>query len=189
MADRLSNLFKIYKIYKELSKSDETFDSFVFWGEMLLNDFEDIDKYKVDARQLFTNITELKEIDQLFNVFSEKQLEAIRQFWKNFVPVTEGKTTEEFISIWKILYLVYEQFHAELKAEGTATEGMICRDVVERLDNRSEIEAWNDKQFIFIGFNALNPCEKSLMSALSQTLFYLWQNYLSLNSGCTLHFP
>ena len=168
LADRLSNLFKIYKIYKELSKSDETFDSFVFWGEMLLNDFEDIDKYKVDARQLFTNITELKEIDQLFNVFSEKQLEAIRQFWKNFVPVTEGKTTEEFISIWKILYLVYEQFHAELKAEGTATEGMICRDVVERLDNRSEIEAWNDKQFIFIGFNALNPCEKSLMSALQK---------------------
>lgn len=168
LADRLSNLFKIYKIYKELSKSDETFDSFVFWGEMLLNDFEDIDKYKVDARQLFTNITELKEIDQLFNVFSEKQLEAIRQFWKNFVPVTEGKTTEEFISIWKILYLVYEQFHAELKAEGTATEGMICRDVVERLDNRSEMEAWNDKQFIFIGFNALNPCEKSLMSALQK---------------------
>jgi Fe-S-cluster formation regulator IscX/YfhJ len=168
LADRLSNLFKIYKIYKELSKSDETFDSFVFWGEMLLNDFEDIDKYKVDARQLFTNITELKEIDQLFNVFSEKQLEAIRQFWKNFVPVIEGKTSEEFISIWKILYSVYEQFHAELKAEGTATEGMICRDVVERLNNRSEIEAWNDKQFVFIGFNALNPCEKSLMSALQK---------------------
>lgn len=168
LADRLSNLFKIYKIYKELSKSDESFDSFVFWGEMLLNDFEDIDKYKVDARQLFTNITELKEIDQLFNVFSEKQLEAIRQFWKNFVPVVEGKTSEEFISIWKILYPVYEQFHAELKAEGTATEGMICRDVVERLNNRSEIEAWNDKQFVFIGFNALNPCEKSLMSALQK---------------------
>ena len=168
LADRLSNLFKIYKIYKELSKSDETFDSFVFWGEMLLNDFEDIDKYKVDARQLFTNITELKEIDQLFKVFSEKQLEAIRQFWKNFVPVIEGKTSEEFISIWKILYAVYEQFHAELKAEGTATEGMICRDVVERLNNRSEIEAWNDKQFVFIGFNALNPCEKSLMSALQK---------------------
>ena len=83
---------------------------------MLLNDFEDIDKYKVDARQLFTNITELKEIDQLFNVFSEKQLEAIRQFWKNFVPVVEGKTSEEFISIWKILYSVYERLLIRIKA-------------------------------------------------------------------------
>ncbi len=167
-ADRLSNLFRIYSIYKALSKSDESFDSFVFWGEMLLNDFEDVDKYRVDARQLFTNITELKDIDQLFNVFSEKQIAAIRQFWKNFVPVVEGKTSEEFISMWKILYPVYEQFHAELKAEGIATEGMMSRDVTDRLRHHSEIEGWKDKQFVFIGFNALNPCEKSLMEELQK---------------------
>ena len=167
-ADRLSNLFRIYKIYKELSKNVESFDSFVFWGEMLLADFEEVDKYMINARQLFTNITELKKIDQLFNIFTAEQLEAIHQFWKNFIPVVEGKTSEEFVTTWKILYDVYERFRTEMKAEGLATEGMICREVVELLVNHSEIKEWDNKNFVFIGFNALNPCEKRLMIELKK---------------------
>ncbi|MDD4970938.1 MAG: PD-(D/E)XK nuclease family protein [Paludibacter sp.] len=174
-SDRLSNLFRLYRIYKEQSGSDETFDSFVFWGEMLLSDFEDVDKYRVDAKQLFTNITELKQIDQLFNVFSEKQVEAIRQFWSNFVPVTEGKTSEDFVATWKILLPIYEQFRTELIAENIATEGMICRDVADRLRAKELIPEFENKQFVFIGFNALNPCERTLFAELqkrNQTDFY-----------------
>ncbi len=166
--DRLSSLFRLYSIYKEMSGSDETFDSFVFWGEMLLSDFDDVDKYRVDAKQLFTNITELKQIDQLFNVFTEKQIEAIRQFWSNFVPVTEGKTQEDFVATWKILLPVYEQFRAELLAENTATEGMICRDVADRLRTKEEIPEYAGKQFVFVGFNALNPSEHTLMAELQK---------------------
>ncbi len=174
-ADRLSSLFLLYRIYKQQSGSDESFDSFVFWGEMLLSDFNDVDKYRVDAKQLFTNITELKQIDQLFNVFTEKQVEAIRQFWSNFVPVTEGKTQEDFLATWKILLPVYEQFRAELLSENTATEGMICRDIADRLRAKEDIPEFEGKQFVFVGFNALNPCERTLMAELqkrSQADFY-----------------
>lgn len=167
-SDRLNNLFKIYKIYRSLNKKAESFDTFVFWGEMLLADFDEVDKYRVDARQLFTNITELKEIDSLFNIFSAEQVDAIQQFWKNFIPLTEGKTSEEFLNTWKILYDVYEQFHTDLKSEGLATDGMICREVVNRLIKNEEIEAWKDKEFVFIGFNALNPSEKRLMFELKK---------------------
>ena len=167
-ADRLSNLFRLYRIYIEQSGSDESFDSFVFWGEMLLSDFDDVDKYRVNAKQLFTNITELKQIDQLFNVFTEKQVEAIRQFWSNFVPVTEGKSQEDFVATWKILLPVYEIFRAELIAENTATEGMICRDVADRLHAKEEIHEFINKQFVFVGFNALNPCERTLMAELQK---------------------
>ena len=167
-SDRLSNLFRLYSIYIKQSGSDETFDSFVFWGEMLLSDFDDVDKYRVNAKQLFTNITELKQIDQLFNVFSEKQVEAIRQFWNNFVPVREGKSQEDFISTWKILFTVYEQFRAGLIAENTATEGMICRDVADRLHAKEDIPEFAGKQFVFVGFNALNPCERTLMAELQK---------------------
>ena len=167
-ADRLSNLFRLYRIYKNQSQSDESFDSFVFWGEMLLSDFEDMDKYRVDAKQLFTNITELKQIDQLFNVFSDKQIEAIRQFWSNFVPVTEGKTSEDFVATWKILLPVYQQFCTELIAENTATEGMICRNVADRLLTKELIPEFENKQFVFIGFNALNPCERTLFAELQK---------------------
>jgi Fe-S-cluster formation regulator IscX/YfhJ len=168
VSDRLSNLFRLYRIYIQQSGSEESFDSFVYWGEMLLSDFDDVDKYRVDARQLFTNITELKEIDRIFNVFTEKQIEAIRQFWSNFIPVTEGKSQEDFVATWKILLPVYEQFRAELLAENTATEGMICRDVADKLESKLEIEEFNGKQFVFVGFNALNPCEKTLMVELQK---------------------
>ena len=167
-ADRLSNLFKLYRIFKVQSGSDETFDSFVFWGEMLLSDFEDVDKYRVDAKQLFTNITELKQIDELFNVFSDKQVEAIRQFWNNFIPVTEGKSQEDFVSTWKILLPIYNQFQAELLTENTATEGMICRSVVDYLEANQDIPEFTGKQFVFVGFNALNPSEKKLMKELQK---------------------
>jgi len=167
-ADRLSMLFRLYRIYKAQSGSDESFDSFAFWGEMLLSDFEDVDKYRVDAKQLFTNITELKQIDQLFNVFSDRQVEAIRQFWNNFVPVVEGKSQEDFIATWKILLPIYEQFRAELIADNTATEGMICRNVADRLKAKELIAEFENKQFVFIGFNALNPCERTLFAELQR---------------------
>ncbi len=167
-ADKLSCLFRIYDIFRKLSGSDESFDSFAYWGEMLLSDFNDVDKYLVDARQLFTNITELKQIDQLFNIFTEKQIEAIREFWSNFVPVTEGKTQEDFIATWKILLPVYNQFREELTAQNTATEGMICRDVATRLKAGESIEEYEKRKFVFVGFNALNPCERTLMLQLQK---------------------
>ena len=64
--DRISLLVMLYKRYIELRQSDETFDNFVFWGDMLLGDFDDVDKYMVDARQLYTNIHDLKEIDEFY---------------------------------------------------------------------------------------------------------------------------
>jgi len=166
LSDKLSNLFLIYRIYKKLSNTDESFDSFVFWGEMLLNDFDEVDKYLVDARQLFQNVTELNEIELLFNVLNDRQIEAIRQFWKNFIPVSEEKTKEQFIATWKVLYEVYSEFVAQLKTQGLGTEGMICREVAEKLKSKQSIPLWENKQFVFVGFNALNPCEKALMLAL-----------------------
>ncbi len=168
LVDKLSLLFRLYRIYIEHSKRDETFDSFVFWGEMLLSDFEDVDKYCVDTKQLFTNVTELKQIDELFNVFSDKQVEAIKQFWGSFVPVTEGKTQQEFIETWKILLPIYLQLREELMAENTATEGMICRDVADRLRKNETISEFENVKFVFIGFNALNPCERTLFAELQK---------------------
>lgn len=167
-ADKLNNLFLIYRIYKKISGTDESFDSFVFWGEMLLNDFDEVDKYLVNASQIFRNITELKELEQLFNVLTDKQLEVIQQFWKNFLPVSEEKTKEEFITTWKVLAEVYSEFVTQLKSQGLGTEGMICREVIENLKNGNEIQTWESKQFVFVGFNALNPCEKALMYELQQ---------------------
>ncbi len=167
VADRLLQLFYLYEIYIENSKSEETFDTFIFWGEMLLTDFNDIDKYLVDARQLFSNLKDLKEIEGRFESFSENQIRAIQDFWASFSPTVVGVSSQKFEATWKILYPIYDQFRHKLLCEGLATEGRICRAVVEEFSTSND-SRWDEKQFVFVGFNALNPCEKKLFVELKK---------------------
>ncbi|MGC3976892.1 MAG: PD-(D/E)XK nuclease family protein [Paludibacteraceae bacterium] len=174
-ADKTELLFRLYVIFRQISKREETFDVFAGWGEMLINDFDEVDRYLVDVEQLFTNVTELKEIDRLFNVFSEEQVKALQQFWEHFLPVTEKKTQEDFIAVWRVLYPIYKQLRADLTQANLGTDAMICRNVVTRLENYEEITFFLHKQFVFVGFNALNPCEKKLFEQLlkrNQADFY-----------------
>lgn len=168
LADKTELLFRLYAIFRKISKREETFDTFAGWGEMLLNDFDDVDKYLVDAKQIFTNVTELKEIDRLFNPFSEKQIQALQQFWEHFLPVTEGKTQEDFIAVWRVLLPIYLQFREELFAENLGTEAMIFRHTAERLIRRETITFFENRKFVFVGFNALNPCEQVLFKELQK---------------------
>ena len=55
---------ELFKLYRELAKKEETIDNFYFWGEMLLNDFDDVDKYLVNPEALFTNLEDLHDIDK-----------------------------------------------------------------------------------------------------------------------------
>lgn len=75
-ADKINMLFMLYDIYIRHSGSTETFDEFLYWGEMLLNDFDDVDKYMADARMLFTNVTDLREIENDFSFLDEDQIAA-----------------------------------------------------------------------------------------------------------------
>ncbi len=79
-------LFELYKVYRKLKKSPESFDDFYFWGDMLLDDFDDVDKYLVNAQLLFRNVLDIKNIDQQFGGLTEAQIEIIRKFWINFDP-------------------------------------------------------------------------------------------------------
>ena len=165
-ADRTAELFRLYRIYKEISQTDESFDAFVFWGEMLLSDFNDVDKYEVDAPNLFRNVTGLKEIDWSKEYLSDEQRNAIEQFWNHFLPDIKSATKKEFIAIWKVLLPLYEQFKAALLAENTATEGMIFREVTDLLKRNETPEYFEGKKFVFVGFNALTKSEENLFIQL-----------------------
>ncbi len=181
--DRIGMLFKLYNIYRNVSNSNETFDTFAYWGEMLLADFNEVDRYMVDARQLFTNVTELRETGDMFDYMTQNQINAIKQFWKDFKSDFEGDSqnsnqksnVKEFIEIWKVLYDIYMKFTTSLLAENLGTDGMITREVADRCRRNEDIVEWEGKQFVFVGFNALNPCEKQLMKYLklrNQADFY-----------------
>lgn len=165
LADRVSMLFTLYGIYAHLGKTDESFDEFLYWGEMLLNDFNDVDKYLVDAKSLFRNVTDLKAIEQDFAFLSEEQIQAIRSFWSSFHPKGDTPNQKSFLSVWEILYEVYMEFRQTLAARGEAYEGMLFREVVERLEGEEKIDIPYE-QIIFVGLNALSVAEERFLSIL-----------------------
>jgi hypothetical protein len=156
-------LFELYKVYSRLKKPAESFDEFYYWGDMLLNDFDDVDKYLVNASLLFRNVLDIKNIDSQFGGLTEYQIEIIKRFWTNF---NHDKPTEQktgFISIWSILSDLYKEFRNSLRMNNIAYEGMVFREFTEIEENVCKSDdRWDIVHFI--GFNALNECEKTLMS-------------------------
>jgi hypothetical protein len=165
-ADNIKLLFELYRIYKQVKKSEESFDDFYFWGEMMLNDFDDIDKYLVNPEDLFKNLKSLKAIQDQFNYLSEEQVEAIRQFWSSFDPEKNSIHQEDFISIWNVLLEIYQQLNKKLSELGIAYEGMIYRTVANKIKGNEAIEL-PYSHFVFAGFNALNNCEKKFFDYLN----------------------
>ena len=163
--DKIELLVMLYDLFITISKSDESFDDFVYWGEMLLSDFDDVDKYMVDAKQLFTNVTDLKSIDDHATYLTENQIAAIRQFWSNFMPYENSDTKKEFIETWQVLSPLYTQFRKILHDKGMGYQGMIYRDVAERAKNK-EIFNIPQGEIVFVGLHALSTSEIKLLQHL-----------------------
>jgi hypothetical protein len=168
MAENEILLFELYNAYKKLTGSGETFDDFYFWGDMLLNDFDDADKYLADISKLFRNVNDLKKIDEEFGEFTPEQAAIIKRFWVNFNPEKQTDEKRKFISIWSILHKLYQEFRKVLCENSLAYEGMIFREVTENKSWRTTSgNGWNTVHFI--GFNALNECEKAIMLDLKKS--------------------
>lgn len=164
-ADRMKMLFRLYELYKTRSGSDESFDDFLYWGEMLLNDFDDVDKYRVDARMLFANVTDLREMEQDFSYLTPEQVAAIRTFWSSFSPEGRSENQKQFLALWQILYDLYVDLRRVLADENCGYEGMIFREVVERLERNEGTDLPYEK-VVFVGLNALSVTEECLLSQL-----------------------
>ena len=158
-------VFKLFEVYKRHVKTEETFDEFFYWGEMLLNDFDDIDKYNISAKDLFSNIESIKEIDQQFAYLDKEQIDVIRQFWGSFIAEKLSNEQDSFYEIWKKLYPVYVEFTEQLKLEKVGYEGLAYRLVIDSIQEGNSQLFIKDK-YLFLGFNALNQCEHILFKEL-----------------------
>ena len=165
MAENEILLFELYKVYREVRKSKESFDDFYFWGDMLLNDFDDVDKNLAAASRIFRNVKDLKEIDQAFGGLTDEQAEVVKRFWTNFNPEKMSDQKKEFRNIWSVLDDIYRKFRKSLYDKNLAYEGMIFRDVIEGT-GKKRLNDLKWELIHFAGFNALNECEKQLMSEL-----------------------
>jgi hypothetical protein len=158
--DHLSLIFRLYQVYQTVMGTQEPFDRFYFWGEMLLRDFEEVDKYLVNASQLFKDLSKLKELDESFDYLTEEQKQFLKDFWLHFEE-KPSSNKEEFLKIWRKLPKIYASFSKSLKKDGLAYEGMIHREVAGNIKDLKTDFAANT---IFIGFNALTSAEELVIS-------------------------
>ncbi len=165
VADKIELLIRIHKIYNAVLGTRESLDDFCYWGEMLINDFDDTDKYLVNTEQLFSNLKDLKEIESKFDFLTENQIKAIKSFWKNWNNEKEHR--KNFESIWNNLFKIYTSFNEELRKESLAYEGMIYREVAEKAIKGENLFADHDR-IIFVGLNALTECEYKIYRNLKK---------------------
>ncbi|MBO7314552.1 MAG: PD-(D/E)XK nuclease family protein, partial [Alistipes sp.] len=130
--ERIRLIAELYQVYVKHHPS-ESFDKFYFWGDMLISDFDLIDKYMVDASQLLRNIEEIKELEADVSYLTPEQLRII-SFWKSIGDndsLTEQK--QRFLKVWRSLPAIYNEFRATLLSKGIGYTGMIYRLAAERL--------------------------------------------------------
>jgi hypothetical protein len=162
--DKLTLVFRLYQVYTSVLKNNESFDKFYFWGEMLLRDFDEIDKYMVNAPQLFKDLSKIKELDETFDYLTDEQKAFLQEFWSHFSE-KPSVTKEEFLVMWKKLPKVYTEFTKTLRKESLGYEGMIHRDVAESFTKKIPARL-KDAKLVFAGFNALTKAEEVVLSAL-----------------------
>ena len=197
-ANDIELLFALYESYVHVrsqhTEEIETIDAFIPFGTTLLGDFNEIDKYLIDTKLLFSNIADLKNLNDQSQFLSEEQIAALNSFWGK-VQNERNKNlsfNRQFISLWDDLHDIYTHFTQSLISKGIGYDGLIYRTAIEKLstfnfcDKReqssslelpSEAKILNEaknfqlstfKSIVFIGFNSLTTSEYRIFKHFQQ---------------------
>lgn len=147
--DKTRVLIRLFDIQLKSAKTieDHSFDEFLTWGNMLLSDFDELDRYLLDSKQLFSNLADIKEIEN----------------W-SFGNENLTESQKRFMEFWDRLPGYYTELNKVLDAEKVCYMGKAYRHVCENLDLVFDED--KDRHFLFAGFNALSPAEISIMKQL-----------------------
>ena len=172
-ATRYEQLFTLYTEYRKLSAEVSDFDRFQFWGEMILSDFNDVDRQLADPQKLFRNVKEFREMNSTY--LTDEQLEVIRQYWGEEFPADYSerfwthiekdgveKPHRKFLSLWEVLSPLYDNFMASLKKKGLATSGFFYRNAAASVRDT----VLPRSKYVFVGFNVLSTSELKIFERL-----------------------
>ncbi len=179
-------MFILYDAYRAAlhargrKESAREFDSFIFWGDIILSDFDDIDRSMANAADLFKNLRNVKEIQA--NYLDDDQKEVVRriwgdsalarpaeEFWLHLADIEDENSETlagKFVYLWEILGDVYTFFHKALEAKKMSAPGAQYRQAVEYFRKMSVLDVNPDEHFVFVGFNDLSTAETLIFKRL-----------------------
>ncbi|NNL16516.1 MAG: PD-(D/E)XK nuclease family protein, partial [Flavobacteriaceae bacterium] len=141
-------LFEFYSVYSKLTKKEllEPFDSFSKWAQILIQDFNEIDRYLIPQEKIFDYLSAIKDVEH----------------WS--VQQDQTELVKNYLSLWKNLHLYYDEFSNNLKQKKAGYQGLIYREAVNNI--QSYIQSNEKKSHVFVGFNALNTAEEMIIQEL-----------------------
>ena len=162
VADPIKLVCDLHRVFTEVTGTDETLDHFYGWGQLLIADFDDVDKNMADAEKVFANVRDIHELDDIAYL-TEEQKAAIRKFFGNFSDDHNTELKERFLRLWSRMFDLYQGFNKHLAQQGLAYEGALYRQVA----SSSHIDFAYDT-YLFVGFNVLQQVEQRLFSMLKK---------------------
>ena len=160
VGDPIKLICDLHKTFVECTGIDETLDHFYGWGQLLISDFDDIDKNMADANKLFANLSDIHELDDI-SYLTEEQKEMIKKFFSNFSDDHNSELKKRFLQLWSHFLDIYQRFNQRLAEQGLAYEGALYRKVV----NNEQID-FVHKKYLFVGFNMMQVVEQKLCDRL-----------------------
>ena len=181
VADPIKLVCDLHKSFCLHTGSDETLDKFYGWGQLLISDFDDLDKNMADADRVFANLRDIHELDDL-SYLTDEQRELLKHFFSHFTEEHETELKQRFLRLWSHFIDIYHDFNERLTQQGLAYEGALYRSVVTSLpsDLSSESDAsmlsFPYDRYLFVGFNLLQKVEQQLFSKLQKAgkAFFYW---------------
>lgn len=160
VGDPIKLVCDLHKTFVACTGIDETLDHFYGWGQLLITDFDDIDKNMAEAEKLFANLSDIHELDDI-SYLTEEQKVLIRKFFSNFNDDHNSELKKRFLQLWSHFLDIYQQFNQRLEEQGLAYEGALYRKVV----NDENIK-FQHKKYLFVGFNMMQVVEQKLCDRL-----------------------
>ena len=163
VADPIKLVCDLHKSFCLHTGSDETLDKFYGWGQLLISDFDDIDKNMADADRVFANLRDIHELDDL-SFLTDEQRELLKHFFSHFTEEHETELKQRFLRLWSHFTDIYHDFNERLAKQGLAYEGALYRSVCRD----SVATTFPYDRYLFVGFNLLQKVEQQLFSQLQK---------------------
>ena len=179
VAEPIQLVCELHQSFTQCTGIDETLDHFYGWGQLLLSDFDDLDKNMASAEHVFANLRDIHEYDDI-SYLTEEQRTILHQFFSNFSEEHNSELKRRFLQLWSHIFDIYQSFNQKLTEQGLAYEGALYREVAECEDITFEYDT-----YLFIGFNMLQQVEQTLFRRMKQqgkARFYWDYDHYFLNN-------
>lgn len=167
VADPVKLVCDLHKSFCQQTGSDETLDKFYSWGQLLISDFDDIDKNMADPDRVFANLRDIHELDDL-SFLTDEQRQLLRHFFSHFTEEHETELKQRFLRLWSHFADIYHDYNQRLSEQGLAYEGALYRSVCSDIIATNGTKGFPYDHYIFVGFNLLQKVEQQLFSALQK---------------------